>query len=140
MAEDKSKVSFLSKTSTICPVCTTKFRKEELLSGGGRMNAGKLTDELHRLFIATHKYGSVYPLLYPVAVCPTCLYSTYLSDFTEISPEAVTKLKNEKALRIKEAKNLFPDYDFTKTRISTGCNQRRAPIIINTLKHWTNAL
>ena len=42
--ERETKISFLSKEEYVCPVCETSFRKEELLSGSGRLFAGALTD------------------------------------------------------------------------------------------------
>ena len=116
---EKAKISFYGKNDIECPVCTQNFRKEELLSGGGRMNAGNLTDELHRLYIPTKKYGDIHPLIYTVAVCPKCLYSAYVSDFTKISANAVDKLKKGYESRITEAKNLFPRYNFKNKRTLT---------------------
>ncbi|QEN05580.1 DUF2225 domain-containing protein [Thiospirochaeta perfilievii] len=113
---EKSKISYYSKNVINCPVCGKEFKKEDLLSGGGRMNAGNLTDELHRLYIPTKKYGPIYPLIYPVVVCPTCLYSAYISDFETISPDSIFELKNKTELRKEEAKNLFPRYNFSKNR------------------------
>ncbi len=121
MSEQKNKISFFGKNAIICPVCNEKFHKEELLSGGGRMNAGDLTDELHRLYIPTQKYGDVHPLIYTVAVCPECLYAAYLSDFDTISAESVHKLQQNQSKRIEEAKNLFPSYEFKdKRRLHEG--------------------
>jgi len=116
MAEQKNKISFFGKNVIICPVCSEKFKKEELLSGGGRMNAGDLTDELHRLYIPTQKYGDVHPLIYPVAVCPECLYAAYMSDFDTISGESVNALQQGTNTRKEEAKNLFPSYNFQDNR------------------------
>jgi len=114
--EDNVKISFLGKNPITCPVCSEKFRKEELLSGGGRMNAGDLTEELHRLYIPTTKYGNIYPLIYPVVVCPKCLYSAYLSDFETISPDIAEKLKKSSEFRLNELKNIFPRVKFKKNR------------------------
>ena len=116
MSANKNKISFLAKNDTICPVCQEVFRKEELLSGGGRMNAGALTDEFHRLYIPTQKYGAVYPLIYPVTVCPKCLYAAYASDFNKISDDNIGLLFGSKDQRISEAKNIFPRYDFYESR------------------------
>lgn len=116
---DKAKISFYGKNDIECPVCGQKFKKEELLSGGGRMNAGNLTDELHRLYIPTQKYGDIHPLIYPVAVCPKCLYSAYSSDFEKISTNAIGKLKKGIEERISEAKNIFPRYTLKKNRTLT---------------------
>lgn len=115
MAEQK-KISFYSKNSTICPVCSASFQKEELLSGGGRMNAGNLTDELHRLYLPTQKYGDVHPLIYSVTVCPECLFSAFQSDFESIETDDIRKLEMKNEERKNEAKNLFPHYDFTGNR------------------------
>lgn len=112
----EKKVSFFAKNETVCPVCFAKFKKEELLSGGGRMNAGNLTDELHRLYNPTVKYGVIYPLIYPVATCPECLYSAFISDFENISKESVAKLERTKKKRIEAAKNIFPRFNFKKER------------------------
>ncbi len=115
-SKSKSKISFYAKNATTCPVCDETFNKEELLSGGGRMNAGELTEELHRLYIPTIKYGAVYPLLYPVTVCPSCLYAAYASDFDKIDEDTANELFINKSKRLSEAKNIFPRYDFTKNR------------------------
>ncbi|MBN2618375.1 MAG: DUF2225 domain-containing protein [Spirochaetales bacterium] len=114
MAE--AKISFLGKNTIICPVCSEKFKKEELLSGGGRMNAGILTDELHREYNATEKFGNIHPLIYPVVVCPQCLFSAYMSDFESIETEEVHSLELQTSKRIEEAKNLFPRYNFLEPR------------------------
>ncbi len=116
MSESKNKISFYGKNPVICPVCDHEFKKEELLSGGGRMNAGDLTDELHRQYIPTNKYGSVHPLIYPITVCPECLYSAYALDFDQIEYDTKDNLALEKETRIAEAKNLFPAFDFHNDR------------------------
>ncbi len=43
MAEAQ-KITFFEKKQTACPVCDSKFYREDLLSGGGRLLAGKLAD------------------------------------------------------------------------------------------------
>ena len=75
------KTTFFSKNPIVCPVCETSFYKEDLLSGGGRLIAGELTEELHRTYEPSKKYGEVYPLVYAVLVCPSCLYAAYTQDF-----------------------------------------------------------
>ena len=44
---DKKKIalSYWSKDKCLCPVCHKEFDREIMLSGQGRMIAGKLTDE-----------------------------------------------------------------------------------------------
>ena len=115
MAE-QAKISFYAKNKTVCPVCSTEFYRENLLSGGGRMNAGNLTAEMHRLYEPTQKFGQVYPLIYPVTVCPACFTAAYEKDFNEISPETVMRLNRSKSDRITTIDDLFPGMDFTQQR------------------------
>ncbi len=117
MAEEKKvKLTFFQKQETVCPVCDNKFHKEELLSGGGRMNAGDLTRELHREYRPTSKFGAVYPLLYPVTVCPSCYYAAYPSDFEAVDGERILELKESIGKRKGEVKKLFPELDFSGSR------------------------
>ena len=60
------------------------FEQEVMHKGGGRMIAGSLTDELHRNFEPSKKFGRVYPMIYDVGVCPRCYCGLYWRDFTEI--------------------------------------------------------
>lgn len=115
MAE-KAKVSFFAKNKTVCPVCDAEFYRENLLSGGGRMNAGKLTLEMHRLYEPTQKYGKVYPLIYPVTVCPDCFAAAYNKDFLSMEHQTVTRLQRGIEDRQNSIKKLFPPIDFTVNR------------------------
>ena len=38
-------ITFYAKQNAVCPACGKEFPREELLSGGGRLIAGDLTDE-----------------------------------------------------------------------------------------------
>ncbi|WP_230391530.1 MULTISPECIES: DUF2225 domain-containing protein [unclassified Oceanispirochaeta] len=117
MAEDKKmKLTFLSKQELECPVCDNTFRKEELLSGGGRMNAGDLTKELHRTYLPTNKFGTVYPLLYPVIICPSCYYASYPSDFKNMKGDRLSALKKSIGNRKTAMNSLFPNLDFNSPR------------------------
>ncbi len=113
---ETAKISFYSKNKTVCPVCNTEFYRENLLSGGGRMNAGDLTKELHRLYEPTQKYGKIYPLIYPVTVCPNCYTAAFERDFTEISDKTAVKLERIKEDRISSILKLFPDLNFKPQR------------------------
>jgi len=115
MAENV-KISFFAKNKTECPVCGAGFYRENLLSGGGRMNAGELTLEMHRLYEPTQKYGKVYPLLYPVTVCPDCYTAAYEKDFLEIDRPTVTLLQSSFEDRKGSVNKLFPSIDFTLNR------------------------
>ena len=53
MAEGK--ISYRLKKATTCPACKIEFSREEVHKGGGRMNAGDMTDELHREYLPTQK-------------------------------------------------------------------------------------
>jgi len=115
--EDRElKVSFYSKKEYTCPSCGTLFHKEELLSGGGRLIAGSLTSELHRLYEPSLKYGCVYPLAYQAVVCPECWFASMEADFP-ILPEA----KIDEALENREGRKadallIFPEADFYRPR------------------------
>ncbi|MGL4560690.1 MAG: DUF2225 domain-containing protein [Brevinema sp.] len=75
------KTTFFSKNEIICPTCKEVFNREELQTGRGRLNAGELTEELRRLYIPTQKYGLINPLIYPIIVCPNCLFAGMQTDF-----------------------------------------------------------
>jgi len=110
------KVSYFSKEEIACPVCEKVFNREELLSGSGRLIAGKLTDELHRLYEPSAKYGEIYPLAYQATVCPDCWFASMDKDFTDFPPSQRDKAKKSREERASEIKLLFPDLDFTKPR------------------------
>jgi uncharacterized protein (DUF2225 family) len=110
------KVSFFSKKEYTCPACGDVFHKEELLSGGGRLIAGGLTVELHRLFDPSVKYGQVYPLIYQAVVCPQCWFASMEPDFSQVPPVGKEKAKSDQARRKADTRLIFPDVDFTEPR------------------------
>ncbi len=112
MSDERKRLTYYSKTEITCPVCGTKFRREDLLSGGGRLNAGELTDELHRLYEPTAKFGEVHPLIYPVTVCPNCWFAVMPRDFDDISPAMQEILRGNIEKRKNNLRPLFPDLDF----------------------------
>jgi len=114
MAEGK--VSYRAKNDTVCPICGYEFKREELLTGGGRMNAGELTDELHRVYLSTQKYGDVYPLIYPVTVCPQCWYAAYPRHFEGLGAEEHSQIQESIGNRKNMIKTLFKNLDFDKDR------------------------
>ena len=65
-------LTFFSKNKIECPICDETFYREEMRTGRGRMIAGDLTKELRRNYEASQQYGEIYPLVYPVTVCPSC--------------------------------------------------------------------
>ena len=118
-----SDLTFCSKTPITGPICDAKFYREELRTGRGRLNAGDLTRELRRTYIPSQKYGEVFPLLYPVTVCPGCYYSVYHPDFLEVPEEAVEPIRVGQQSRIAYVKLLFDSVDFSSPRrLEEGCS------------------
>ena len=118
--KDKLKVSFFHKTPLTCPACGNVFRKEVMMSGGGRLIAKEITDELRRIYVPSKKLleinKDINPLIYCVIVCPECLYATFEEDFYAI-PESI----REEALshtnkRKRNVQLIFPILDFSKER------------------------
>jgi uncharacterized protein (DUF2225 family) len=115
MAEGQ-KLTFFEKKQSLCPVCATKFFREDLLSGGGRLIAGNLTRELRRQYDPSKKYGEVRPLVYPVTVCPVCYFAAFPQDFP-LLPEAHLKQAEVNADERRESiAMIFPQLDFTTPR------------------------
>ncbi|MDR1445066.1 MAG: DUF2225 domain-containing protein [Treponema sp.] len=116
-AEEKElKVSFLSKREYECPACGAKFRKEELLSGGGRLIAGPMTEELHRVYEPSIKYGEIFPLVYQATVCPECWFAAMDQDFEGLNDEGVNSAREDRENRCKDARRLYPPLDFSSPR------------------------
>ncbi|HDQ13448.1 MAG TPA: DUF2225 domain-containing protein [Sediminispirochaeta sp.] len=109
-------ITFFSKESINCPVCGTDFHREDMRTGRGRLIAGSLTRFLRRLYEPTEKYGEVYPLIYPVTVCPNCLYAAFPQDFSNINPKTREALEGDIEARKKSLKKIFPELDFNKPR------------------------
>lgn len=112
----EARITYRTKKSTICPVCKEEFRREELHTGGGRMNAGILTDELHREYLQTKKYGTIYPLIYPVAVCPRCWFAAFPRHFTPLEDDVVEALERTIGERKNIIRPLFDNVDFERER------------------------
>ena len=114
--EKELKISFQSKEEYTCPVCEAVFHREELLSGSGRLIAGGLTDELHRIYEPSLKYGEVYPLIYQVTVCPNCWFAAMEKDFLDIPKAKREAAAEDKEKRMAETSLVFPDLDFSRNR------------------------
>jgi uncharacterized protein (DUF2225 family) len=110
------KVSFLSKELFVCPACDESFRKEDLLSGSGRLIAGTLTEELHRLYEKSAKYGDLYPVAYTAVVCPKCWFASSIEDFSALPPEKKETVFFDADDRKAEVENIFPAVDFYEPR------------------------
>jgi uncharacterized protein (DUF2225 family) len=114
--QEAKKTTFFSKNPIVCPVCETSFYREDLLSGGGRLIAGELTEELHRTYEPSKKFGELYPLVYAVLVCPGCLCAAYPQDFLEIKGELIEALREQTDGRVQSVSLVFKDLDFTSYR------------------------
>lgn len=126
MKNEKEKtlsITYYTKQSVICPVCKKPFPREELLSGGGRLIAGGLTDELRRTYEPSAKYGTIYPLIYSVAVCSHCDTAMLWNDMTSFNDSKTADvLYNSSHERSEIVKNIFPHYDFKRDRtLLEGC-------------------
>jgi len=110
------KVSYYLKNSLSCPVCRGQFKKEEMFSGGGRLIAGDINDELRRSYLPSKKVGEMYPLIYPVTVCPECLYAAYSEDFPLVKEKNKPAALSQKIKRQRDIKLVFPIVDFKKPR------------------------
>lgn len=115
--EKKPSLSYWSKEKLICPVCKKPFAKEIMRSGNGRMNAGDLSDELHREFKPSLKYGRVYPLIYEVGACPNCYSAFFWNDFAEIKKSAIAdRLYDHSTQRKNACETIFPYFDLKNER------------------------
>jgi hypothetical protein len=119
--ESQVKVSYYLKNPVTCPVCKTLFYKEEMLSGGGRLIAKTITDELRRVYEPSKKVGEIHPLIYPVTVCPECLYAAYAEDFPHLRIEHVPIAFSQRVMRKEEIAAIFPVMSFKEPRsLSSG--------------------
>ena len=115
--EDKElKISFISKKEYSCPACGASFHKEEMLTGGGRLIAGTLTEELHRLYEPSNKYGDVFPLIYQAVVCPDCWFASMEVDFPLLPSATTDEAFLDKEKRKADTRLIFPDLDFGMPR------------------------
>ena len=122
-ADKKPSLSYWSKDKVICPVCNKSFEKEVMRSGNGRMIAGGLTDDLHRIFEPSAKFGRVYPLIYEIGACPHCYTALLWNDYKELkNREVCTKLFDAKAERKEKVETVFPHFSLTHERtLFDGC-------------------
>jgi uncharacterized protein (DUF2225 family) len=116
MSDLARRITFFSKSQDICPVCEAGFLKEELLSGGGRLIAGELTEDLHRTYEPSKKFGEVHPLVYTLTVCPGCYYAAFPQDFQGVEEDVLDKLRGQMKLRKDSATLMFADLNFAEYR------------------------
>ena len=114
--KETAPISYYSKEQIECPVCTTKFKREEMYSGGGRLIAGDLTEELRRLYEPSAKYGEVHPLIYSMTVCPKCFYAGFTQDFRIVEKPTAEKLLETMSTRCNAVKKIITHINFTSPR------------------------
>ena len=114
--EKELKITFYSKDPIRCPICDASFYREELLTGGGRLIAGPLSDELHRLYEPSAKYGDIQPLTYAATVCPSCWFASSETDFPAVPQKCRGEIAADREARIADAEALFPNLDFSSPR------------------------
>lgn len=113
----KPVVSYWAKEKIDCPVCHKPFQQEVMHKGGGRMIAGNLTDELHRIFEPSKKFGRVYPLIYDIGCCPRCQVAFFWKDFSEIKDKAsFERIQADSEHRTKAVEAVFPYYNLHDQR------------------------
>ncbi|RKX83782.1 MAG: DUF2225 domain-containing protein [Spirochaetes bacterium] len=110
------RITYFSKDPIVCPVCGSKFFREDLLSGRGRLVAGDLTDELRRMYEPTQKYGELYPIVYSVTVCPVCYFAAFPQDFLSVDDSTKTRLLPLKDKRLEAVNTLFQEVNFEEPR------------------------
>lgn len=110
------RVTYFSKDAISCPACATEFFREDLLSGSGRLIAGELTDELRRMYEPSRRYGEIFPLVYPVTVCPHCLYAALQQDFLAVEEQVVAPINATEDERKSSLELILPDVDFAEPR------------------------
>jgi len=117
LADDKNlKTTFYDKKPTACPICSQEFYRELLMSGSGRLIAGKLTDELRRLYQPSKKFGRINPLIYPIVVCPACLFAAFPEDFPKIGKDRRDMAEQFTERRVQLVDQTFGEIDFTESR------------------------
>lgn len=113
----KAAISYWSKEKCICPVCKKTFDREVMLSGNGRMIAGGLSDDLHRTFEPSARFGRIYPLIYEIGACPHCNTALLWGDFKELkNKEVIDRLFEKREERKKKVSVVFPHYNLSHER------------------------
>ncbi|MBN1686095.1 MAG: DUF2225 domain-containing protein [Spirochaetales bacterium] len=111
-----NRVTFFSKKETVCPVDGSKFYREEILTGRGRLIAGDLNSELRRLYEPSVKYGKINPLIYAVTVCPGCYYAALAADFEKVPESSLPELENGADSRIEAVRKILGELDYHEPR------------------------
>lgn len=110
-------ISYWAKEKIRCPACRHNFPREEMFTGSGRLSAGELTEELHRKYVPTARYGKINPLIYAVGACPNCHAAFFWNDFNDIKDEeSLNRVYTTAEARKKFVNSIFPYYNLTRNR------------------------
>ena len=149
-AQQSKKASFRAKENTACPICEEIHQKENMFQGGGRLIAGRLTQDLRRLYEKNKKFGRINPNDYVLAVCPKCLYASFPKDWNTIPPQDIDRIKNTAPDRRVFLEKILGPLDFKEDRnlvlgaasylLSIDCYQLRAPQVAPTPKKAVSAI
>ncbi len=116
-SEKKPLITYWAKEKMHCSVCNKEFPQEMMFKGGGRMIAGPLTDELHRVFEPSKRFGKVFPVLYEIGCCPHCYTALFWKDFTEIKDQSTfSRLESHKIKRFDTVNQIFPYFNLENNR------------------------
>ncbi|MFA5519132.1 MAG: DUF2225 domain-containing protein [Spirochaetota bacterium] len=147
---ENKKVSFRQKKPTLCPVCKNEFFREEMFTGGGRLIAGRLTDELRREYKESKKYGRLYPLIYLLNVCPNCYYTAYPKDFEDVIDSEIPRLIETRAARKNAVEKFFGQINFNEDRtivsgaasfmLAVDCYNLRRKLVAPTFKKAVSSI
>jgi uncharacterized protein (DUF2225 family) len=86
------------------------------MTGGGRLIAGVLTDELRRMYEPSAKFGEIVPLVYTMNVCPKCYYASFPQDFCILDKESLNRIYERMQERYESVKRLFSKFNFAQAR------------------------
>lgn len=115
-ASQNRKISFRSKENSVCPVCNEVHQREQMFQGGGRLIAGKLTQELRRLYEKNKKFGRVGPNDYILSVCPKCLYTSFQKDWDSLAVNEVEEIRVSSDQRREFLEKILGPLDFYEDR------------------------
>ena len=115
--QKKGSISYWAKEKFRCPFCGKEFDQEVMHKGGGRMIAGNLTDELHRIFEPSKKFGRIYPLIYDIGCCPKCHGALLWKDLSDIhDAPSIQRINSDEESRKQKVENIFPYYNLKHQR------------------------
>ncbi len=109
-------LTYRKKEPTACPICGKKFFTEHLNSGGGRLITKTTNPDFKRIYTPSEKYGEVFPLVYPILVCPSCYYAAYSTEFSKLKNSEIDKIRDTEFERKKFVQSFFLDLDFEENR------------------------